>query len=93
MSPKQILLALGIAFVIAACSSGVDREWMKVNQPYTAAEFRKDYSQCEKTSNLDDCLRSRGWVSVTTPTTPKSSAPDMRVAPGMSAPAGQRPKY
>jgi len=86
-------MLLGSAFVIAGCSSGADREWMKVNQRYTAAEFRRDYAECDKTGKLDECLQSRGWVSVTTPSAPKQTAPDMRTGPGMSQPAGSRPRY
>jgi hypothetical protein len=71
-----ILLAVVLAG--AACSSGRDVEWMKVNQKYTAAEFRKDYAECEKTGKLDECLQSRGWVSVTAPNVEKPKIPEIR---------------
>lgn len=61
-----------------ACSSGRDVEWMKVNQKYTTAEFRRDYAECEKSGNLDGCMESRGWVSVTAPKTAKPTVPEIR---------------
>ena len=85
MSRVGWLVTFG-ALVVAGCSSAPDVEWMKVGQPYTAAEFRRDYAQCDKTSNLDDCLRSRGWVSVTAPAAAKSSAPEVRQPGGGIAP-------
>ena len=85
MSPHHIGIAIGIALVAAGCSSAADVEWMKVGQPYTAADFRRDYKECDKTGNLDDCLRARGWVSVTAPTTPKQTGTDMRTGPGTSS--------
>jgi hypothetical protein len=85
MSTRGILIALGIGFVVVGCSQSADVQWMKVGQSYTAAEFRKDYTECDKTSQLDECMRNRGWVSVTAPTTPKPTGPDMRTAPGMSS--------
>jgi hypothetical protein len=88
MSPRNLFIVGGIV-LLAGCSSGPDLEWMKVGQPYTAAEFRRDYAACDKTSNLDDCLRDRGWVSVTAPTAPKKAQPEMRLPPGGTA----RPPY
>ena len=72
-----ILLAVASA-VAAGCASGRDVEWMKVNQKYTAAEFRRDYAECEKSGKLDECLESRGWVSVTAPKTAKPTGPEIR---------------
>jgi len=70
--------------VAAGCTSAADVEWMKVGQPYTAADFRRDYKECDKTDKLEDCLRGRGWVSVTAPPTPKQTGTDMRTGPGTS---------
>ena len=91
MSPRRLLLACG-ALVIAGCSTAAEVEWMKVGQPYTAAEFRRDYSECDKTAKLDECLRSRGWVSVTAPTAPKQTAPEMRTPAGSTG-LGSGRKY
>jgi hypothetical protein len=85
------LIVAGAALVVAGCASGTEVEWMKVGQPYTAAEFRRDYSDCDKTGKLEDCLRGRGWVSVTAGTAPKSAAPEMRLPPGSTGLG--RPKY
>ena len=90
MSTRDLILACAV-LVVAGCSSGADLEWMKVGQPYTAAEFRRDYSECDKTASLEECLRGRGWVSVTAPSVPKQEAPTMRVPPGSTG-AG-RPRY
>jgi hypothetical protein len=85
MSAHRILLALGFALVVAGCTSSADVQWMKVGQPYTAADFRRDYTACDKTTNVDDCMRARGWVSVTAPTTGKATGPEMRTGPGTSS--------
>lgn len=80
MSAQSWLVACA-ALVVAGCSSAAEVEWMKVGQPYTTAEFRRDYSECDKSGKLEACLRSRGWVSVTAPAASKPTAPEMR-APG-----------
>lgn len=90
MSPHRLLTALGAAFVVSACSSATDLEWMKVNQRYTAAEFRRDYAECDKAGKLDECLRSRGWVSVTAQSAPKPVTPDMRMPSGVNPATGRR---
>jgi hypothetical protein len=42
-----------------------EREWMKLNQRYTVAEFQRDREACMKSGKIDDtCMRSRGWVAV-----------------------------
>jgi hypothetical protein len=89
MSPRTLLVACA-ALVAAGCSTAAEVEWMKVGQPYTAAEFRRDYTECNKTPTPEDCLRGRGWVSVTAPTAPKQTAPEMRTPPG-SGGIGNRP--
>lgn len=90
MSARTLIVACA-ALIVAGCSSGAEVEWMKVGQPYTAAEFRRDYSDCDKTGNLDECLRGRGWVSVTAPLAPKSKEPEMRLPPGSTGLG--RPRY
>jgi hypothetical protein len=92
MSPRLLMIACA-ALVLAGCNTAAEVEWMKVGQPYTAAEFRRDYSQCEKTSKLDQCLRDRGWVSVTAPNAPKQAAPEMRTPPGSGGLGGRAPRY
>jgi hypothetical protein len=89
MSTKSWLIACG-ALIVAGCSSAAEVEWMKVGQRYTAAEFRRDYAECDKTGKLDECLRSRGWVSVTAQTAPKQAAPEMRAPGGTPMGTGRR---
>ena len=78
MRLQRLPILLAAALVVAACSTGADVEWMKVNQKYTTAEFRRDYTECEKSGKLDECLQSRGWVSVTAPKIPKPTVPEIR---------------
>jgi hypothetical protein len=60
------LLALAVASLLAGCGKGDERQWMKVNERYTAEEFKRDYKECSKGGQLDDgCMRDRGWVTVT----------------------------
>lgn len=75
-----------IAAAIAGCA--VDKQWMKVGEPYTTAEFRRDYADCSKTKsgNLDeDCMRSKGWVEM------KASKADRAADAPPAAPVS--PKY
>jgi hypothetical protein len=57
------LFVLVVALMIAGCAQ--DKQWMKVGEPYTTAEFRRDYADCSKKGSLDgECLRARGWVDM-----------------------------
>jgi hypothetical protein len=60
----RVLSVLAVAAAIAGCAR--DKQWMKVGEPYTTAEFRRDYAECSKPKgSLDeDCLRARGWVDM-----------------------------
>ena len=65
---KRGLIALGFAVsaLVTGCSASDDRQWMKINERYTTAEFQRDFVDCSKTGKLDeDCMRARGWVAVT----------------------------
>ena len=62
---RMWILVLSAAGLVAACASTDQRDWMKVNEQYTVAEFRRDHAACTKNGKLDDaCMRSRGWVDV-----------------------------
>jgi hypothetical protein len=62
--PSVAVLIGGLLLAVAGCAQ--EKEWMKVGSPYTTAEFRRDYADCTRSGGLDeDCMRSRGWVSVT----------------------------
>jgi hypothetical protein len=59
-----VLIGLVLGLLAGGCASD-DRQWMKVGEKYTAAEFRRDYTECSRRGRLDEaCLRSRGWVDV-----------------------------
>jgi hypothetical protein len=86
MRPKASPILLGVALALAACSADVDRHWMKVNEKYTTAEFRRDHAECSKSGKLDEaCMRSRGWVDVTGAKA-KTPEPEPRYVPPGSRP-------
>ncbi|OGK95650.1 MAG: hypothetical protein A3E31_07490 [Candidatus Rokubacteria bacterium RIFCSPHIGHO2_12_FULL_73_22] len=69
---RRTLGAIGLAvpLLVVACGRSDNREWMKIDRPYTTAEFRRDYAECSKGGKLDeDCMKRRGWVAVTPPKT------------------------
>jgi hypothetical protein len=58
-----LLGLLVVAAALAGCET--EKQWMKVGEPYTTVEFRRDYGECSKSGRLDeDCLRARGWVDM-----------------------------
>ena len=61
---------------------------MKVGEPYTTVEFRRDYADCSKPADKlnEDCLRGRGWVEM------KPSRGD-RAADAPPVPPSQDPRY
>lgn len=86
MPVKAAPLLLGIGLAIAACSSQTERQWMKVNEKYTTAEFQRDHAECSKGGKLDEeCMRRRGWVDVTGVKT-KAPEPEPRYVPPGSRP-------
>lgn len=71
VSGRQVILVIGCLLSLAGCGSSDERQWMKINVPYTTAEFRRDLAECSKGGTLsDDCMRGRGWVALT-PKAPK----------------------
>ncbi len=82
----RIVLVLAIVILGAAACAEPEREWLKVNQPYTAEEFRRDRADCTRKGDLDEeCMKSRGWVSVAPQRTEKTQEP-------LRAPGGPRYK-
>jgi len=76
-----VLLAFGLGLALSGCDSATERQWMKVNEKYTTADFRRDHEACSKGGRLDDnCMRSRGWVAVSPGKVEK--APDPTTQPG-----------
>ena len=54
-----------VALLAAAGCASDERQWLKLNQKYTTAEFQRDHAACSKSGKLDDaCMRERGWVAV-----------------------------
>lgn len=86
MQAKLTFGVLVVTFVLGGCGTD-NREWMKLNQSYTTAEFRRDLSECTVKGKLDDdCMKARGWVAVTPPKAePKKEDP-------LSQPAGRSPR-
>lgn len=74
---RPIPVLVGIALGLHAWGCGLDdRQWMKVGEKYTTAEFRRDYAECSRRGKLDEaCLRSRGWIDV------KASKPEEKPEP------------
>ena len=64
MSRRSWLLTCLAAGILAGCAHS-DKQWMKVNESYTTAEFQRDHAACSKGLSLDEaCMRARGWVDV-----------------------------
>ena len=62
---RAFLLCCGVLGLLTACGS-IEKQWYKPNAEYTVAEFQRDRTACEKKGEVDeDCLRQRGWVSLT----------------------------
>jgi len=53
MRHTLMLGALGIAIVASGCGTE-EREWMKLDQKYTTAEFRRDLAACTIKGTLDE---------------------------------------
>ncbi len=50
--------------VLSGCGQP-PKEWMKLGQRYTTAEFRRDHAACTKKGELDEaCMKNKGWVAV-----------------------------
>jgi hypothetical protein len=90
MYRKTTIAAVLLGFVVAGCSSSSDRQWMKINEKYSTADFRRDHAACTKGGTLDDdCMRSRGWVDVNPSKVEKAPDPDPARS-GVYTPPNQR---
>lgn len=87
---KTTITAVVLGSVISGCAASSDRQWMKINEQYSTADFRRDHAACMKGNTLDDaCMRSRGWVDVSPSKAEK--APDHDPAKsGLYTPPNQR---
>jgi hypothetical protein len=62
---RGVVLAFALLVVIGVAGCETEKQWMKVGESYSTAEFRRDYSECSKSGRLDeDCMRARGWVEM-----------------------------
>jgi len=68
------------AVVLAGCwAGGPEKQWYKPNTDYTAAEFEHDRAECtdKKTKVLaEDCMRQRGWATLSGDIGPAVKAPE-----------------
>lgn len=72
------LATLLLTLAFWGCTRGPERQWYKIGQHYTTAEFERDKAECTREKKLDfDCMRKRGWVDVTPEreTTPAAQRP------------------
>ena len=78
------LLTVVLTIGFWGCAREPERQWYKIGQPYTLAEFERDKAACTREKKLDfDCMRGRGWVDV---------SPD-RPAPPVEPPKGRGSRY
>ena len=62
---RVLLLCCTVLGLLTACKA-TEKQWYKPNAEYTVAEFQRDRTACEKNGQIDEeCLRQRGWVSLT----------------------------
>ena len=84
----SVLFGVSLMVALAGCGASDNREWMKVDEKYTTEDFRRDYRECSKSGKLDDeCLRRRGWVSVT------AGQEEKRKVDPLSQPTGRSGRY
>ena len=82
MVSRPLLLLLGLGAALAGCGSSGQREWLKPDQPYTVAEFRRDIAACSSGGKVDEaCMKSRGWISVSPPKADKAAPPPLTRRP------------
>ncbi|HSE91839.1 MAG TPA: hypothetical protein VLF19_00925 [Methylomirabilota bacterium] len=75
MDTRAAFVAVLVVLAVSACAEP-EREWLKVNQPYSAEEFRRDIAACTQGSALDEeCMKGRGWISVSAKRSEKSQEP------------------
>jgi hypothetical protein len=76
----RALPGLALCLGLVGCAQS-EREWLKVDQPYSTAEFRRDHAECTRSrASYDACMKSRGWVSVNPSRPEKVDAPGARSA-------------
>ena len=43
---KTTFAAIALGSIISGCGSASDRQWMKINEKYSTADFRRDHATC-----------------------------------------------
>ena len=82
----KLALTGALALLLVACARD-DRQWMKVNTSYTVEEFRRDYAECSRSGKLDDaCMRSRGWVDMSSKMEKPAVPPEQKPSPTTTGP-------
>lgn len=85
------LALVGIVLGTTACGGIDERQWMKVNQRYTTAEFRQDLAECSPNKTLDEeCMKTRGWVDVSRSKSERDTDPRAQ-EPARARPVGASP--
>jgi hypothetical protein len=84
---RGVVLASALLVGVGVVGCETEKQWMKVGESYTTAEFRRDYSECSKNGRLDDdCMRARGWVEM------KPSKGDRAGEPAATPSSSQYPR-
>ena len=84
-----LLVTCVIPLSLVACSTEAEKQWYKPGVSYTMADFERDQVACTKNKVVDeDCLRERGWVSLTT-----DKDTSTRMEGGLQTPDKQRTRY
>jgi hypothetical protein len=81
MSRQALWGVLVVLVAVAGCTLGnPDKQWYKAGGEYTSADFERDRRACTRDRQLDeDCLRQRGWTSLSADTgPPQKPAPTPR---------------
>jgi hypothetical protein len=88
---RPLLALLAALPALGGCVTD-EREWMKLNERYTVAEFQRDRDACMKDGKIDDaCMKARGWVAVNPGG--KSEAPKDPHARDLQPPSARDRRY
>jgi len=86
---RWMLLLATCAISLAACATEPEKQWYKPGVSYTMADFERDQAACTKNKVVDeDCLKERGWVSLTT-----DKDTSTRMEGGLQTPDKEKRRY
>jgi len=72
-----VLVAAVFLAEVSGCARQPERQWYKIGQPYSMAEFQRDRAECTRGRQLDfACMRARGWVDVSPDRPPPAPEPE-----------------